>query len=141
MRLVLPHVPGPACPVTAMRRFLRHSSHCLVRHSRLVEWPATPARTLRCRAADNTAHNARRMNDATRTTAAQRLRIEIVTAAAATGVSDGAIRAFGRWAGSSHLRYVRGPRRDVNSRVGSTRRSQRSPRYVDLRSSFLVLRK
>ncbi|KAF0306693.1 hypothetical protein FJT64_021862 [Amphibalanus amphitrite] len=41
------------------------------------------------------------------------LRIGFATAAAATGASDGAIRASGRWASSSHIRYIRGRRLDV----------------------------
>ena len=38
------------------------------------------------------------------------LRIGFATAAAAAGVADNVIRVSGRWRGSSHLRYIRGPR-------------------------------
>ena len=41
------------------------------------------------------------------------LRIGFATAAAATGAPETAIRASGRWQGTSYLRYIRGPRHDV----------------------------
>ena len=106
--VALPRLEGPACPVRAMRLYLSATSH-LPRDLPLFtfdsgDYATIPwlNRILR-----------RYLPSPTGTFSTHSLRIGFATAAAAAGATDDAIRASGRWQGSSYARYIRGPRLDV----------------------------
>ncbi|KAF0310661.1 hypothetical protein FJT64_018366 [Amphibalanus amphitrite] len=106
--ITLPRLEGPACPLRAMRAYLASTSH-LPGHVPLfvlesgsyatIPWlNGVFRRYLPSPAGRFSTHS---------------LRIGFATAAAAAGATDNTIRASGRWQGSSHVRYIQGPRRDV----------------------------
>lgn len=105
----LPALKSKFCPIKAMKEYFRMAGQTLQPHKPLflrqngqnatVSWiNRLLKKLLPSRSGKFTTHS---------------LRIGFATSAAAAGVSEKTIRAAGRWRGSSHLRYVKGPRHDV----------------------------
>ena len=105
----LPALKSKFCPVKAMKKYLSTAGQTLQPHKPLfmlqngqnatVSWLNRLLKKLLPSSSGKfTTHS---------------LRIGFATSAAAAGVSEHTIRAAGRWHGSSHLRYIKGPRHDV----------------------------
>ena len=101
----LPALDGACCPVRALRRYRRlcppasSAQPLFVRSSGAFCTPGWLNGVLRRAALSVTGR-----------ITTHSLRIGFATAAAAAGVADNVIRVSDRWRGSSHLRYIRGPR-------------------------------
>ena len=101
----LPALPGPICPVTALRRYRRL---CPDRVPTRPLFALSDGRYCTPGWLNSVLRDAGLVQNGRLTT--HSLRIGFATAAAAAGVSENVIRVSGRWRGASYMRYVRGPR-------------------------------